>query len=200
MKFYEYIVDWYKDFVNNKCNDEATMLMDMGVKPARLQEIPRTSYHELLMSFAVNGHAGIIYDRLIGHGMFERKRKGKYYQPEDFHNEMFQAALGEDFMQKYEFVEEVCIDLAAVQSGYCQCKAGLYDVVRYGCKSGLPSIFVYKEFCYDFYEQYYESMDRFVDDLRKSGYTIENTDLYPYPIFICWFCYEEIARQLTEIL
>lgn len=102
---------------------------------------------------------------------------------------------------KYSFVNPMLRDMHDHFDGY-EDAFGFFRDLRYGgCASGMIEMFIYNTDCAKFYKKHFEDMEAFKEDLEEEmGDTIQNRDHLPHYTFLCWLCYEEVARIVSEDL
>lgn len=111
-----------------------------------------------------------------------------------------QAAENTD-IAKYSFVNPMLRDMHNHFGGYEDAFGFFKDLAYGGCQSGMVGMFIYNTDCAKFYKKHMEDMEAFKEDLEEEmGDSIPNRNQVPHYTFMCWLCYEEVARIVSEDL
>lgn len=198
MTFKEYVLDWFHQLVEEHYTDkewQADLFHQLGYNEEEYLDEGASIYDFLLEMSDENE----IYEALFG---YEAKVKTLDDLPdtEGFLTRMFKE-VGKDYIKEYDFANELLEDMAGHCLGYAN-PAGFFQDLQYGgCASGMIGMFIYNSDCKDFYVDYIDSMEDFVEELEDEfGCPIKNEERLPHYTFICWLCYEEIAVGIANIL
>lgn len=99
------------------------------------------------------------------------------------------------------FVDDFVEDIAVHMEGYSDAQGFFKDLAYGGCISGMIGMFIYHSDCKKFYIDHMDDMDNFKSELEEElGEPIQNRHQQPHYTFMCWLCYEEFARYLSDTL
>jgi hypothetical protein len=99
------------------------------------------------------------------------------------------------------YVDDFVQDIAYHMEGYGDAKGFFEDLAYGGCVSGMIGMFIYNSDCKKFYIDHIDDMENFKSELEEElGEPIKNTRELPHYTFMCWLCYEEFARYLSDTL
>lgn len=99
------------------------------------------------------------------------------------------------------FVDDFVKDIAYHMEGYSDAHGFFKDLAYGGCISGMVGMFIYHSDCKKFYIEHIDDMENFKSELEDElGEPIKNTNEQPHYTFMCWLCYEEFVRYLSETL
>lgn len=198
MSFKEYVLDWFHSLVREHYTDKEwrrDLFTQLGYNEAEYLDEGQSIYDFLLGMSDENE----IYEALFG---YDAKVKVLDDLPdtEGFLNAMFKQ-VGKDYIEKYDFAEELLEDMAGKCDGYTN-PIGFFQDLQYGgCRSGMVGMFIYNDVCKKFYINHIDSMEDFVEELEDEfGCPIKNVQELPHYTFICWVCYEELAYRIASQL
>jgi hypothetical protein len=198
MTFKEYVLDWFHQLVEEHYTDkewQADLFHQLGYNETEYLD-EGVSIYDFLLEMSDENE---IYEALFG---YEAKVKTLDDLPdtEGFLTRMFQE-VGKDYIKEYDFANELLEDMAGNCFNYAN-PAGFFQDLQYGgCASGMIGMFIYHSDCKDFYIDYIDSMEDFVEELEDElGSPIKNEEKMPYYTFICWVCYEELAVRIANEL
>lgn len=99
------------------------------------------------------------------------------------------------------FVDDFVEDIAVHMEGYSDAQGFFKDLAYGGCISGMIGMFIYHSDCKKFYIDHMDDMENFKSELEEElGEPIQNRHQQPHYTFMCWLCYEEFARYLSDTL
>lgn len=99
------------------------------------------------------------------------------------------------------FVDDFVEDIAYHMEGYNDAHGFFKDLAYGGCVSGMIGMFIYNSDCKEFYIEHIDDMENFKSELEDElGEPIKNRDEQLHYTFMCWLCYEEFARYLSDTL
>lgn len=99
------------------------------------------------------------------------------------------------------FVDDFVEDIAVNMEGYSDAQGFFKDLAYGGCVSGMIGMFIYHSDCKKFYIDHIDDMENFKSELEEElGEPIQNKSHQPHYTFMCWLCYEEFARYLSDTL
>ena len=99
------------------------------------------------------------------------------------------------------FVDDFVEDIAVHMEGYSDAQGFFKDLAYGGCISGMIGMFIYHSDCKKFYVEHIDDMENFKSELEEElGEPIQNRNHQPHYTFMCWLCYEEFARYLSDTL
>lgn len=103
--------------------------------------------------------------------------------------------------REMSFVDDFVEDIAYHMEGYNDAQGFFKDLAYGGCISGMIGMFIYNTDCKKFYVEHIDDMEHFKSELEEElGESIKNTRELPHYTFMCWLCYEEFARYLSDTL
>lgn len=103
--------------------------------------------------------------------------------------------------KKRSFVDDFVKDIAYHMEGYSDAQGFFKDLAYGGCVSGMVGMFIYHSDCKKFYIDHIDDMENFKSELEEElGEPIPNKGQQPHYTFMCWLCYEEFARYLSDTL
>lgn len=198
MTFKEYVLDWFHQLVEEHYTDkewQADLFHQLGYNEAEYLDDGQSIYDFLLEMSDENE----IYEALFG---YESKVKCLDDLPdtEGFLTGMFKE-VGQQYIKDYDFAEELLDDMVVQCCGYANPIGFFQDLRQGGCQSGMVGMFIYNTDCRQFYIDYIDSMEDFVEELEDElGCPIKNNQKLPHYTFICWVCYEELAFKIANEL
>lgn len=75
------------------------------------------------------------------------------------------------------------------------------DLIVFGCENGITDMFAHNDRCKEFYIEHVEDMDRFMTLYEnETGIGMVDDEKHPRYVQVCWFCYEELGRNIFEKL
>lgn len=198
MTFKEYVLDWFHQLVERHYTGkewQADLFHQLGYNEAEYLD-EGVSIYDFLLGMSDENE---IYEALFG---YEAKVKAldDLTDTEGFLTRMFQE-VGKGYIKEYDFANELLEDMAGRCLNYAN-PAGFFQDLQYGgCASGMIGMFLYHSDCKNFYINYIDSMEYFVEELEDElGSPIKNETKMPRYTFICWVCYEELAFRIANEL
>lgn len=102
---------------------------------------------------------------------------------------------------EYDFTKDFISDIAYHCQNYSDPKQFFEDLAYGGCTSGMVGMFIYHNDCKTFYCEHITDMEDYKEELEGGlGEPISNKSDQPHYTFMCWLCYEEFARRLSQSL
>lgn len=99
------------------------------------------------------------------------------------------------------FVDYFVEDIAVHMEEYSDAQGFFKDLAYGGCISGMIGMFIYHSDCKKFYIDHMDDMENLKSELEEElGELIQNRHQQPHYTFMCWLCYEEFARYLSDTL
>lgn len=197
MTFAEYINDWFQQIVEDHEDDQEWidgMFKLLDRKDEYLED------GETHLSYLQNfDDDEVIWDELFGQ-YSEGKLIDDLPDKRGILDDMLTEA-GEYYINHYDFADALLDDMADHMEDYDDPKLFFQDLFQGGCASGIIGKFIYNSDCKDFYVDNIDSMEYFKEDLENEiGETIKNTTNQRHYTFMCWLCYEELARKIAAEL
>jgi len=143
-----------------------------------------------------------LYPKLFGYGSDNETLRGIFDglpSTEEFLLGMFLQACPDT--GEYSFMKECVEEMAAHAAEYTDPSDFFDDLRNNGCKSGLVGMFIYNDDCLRFYARHANALEAYrerVEDEMGQRVTPDD-DVYHY-VWICWFCYEELAFSIARAL
>lgn len=107
-----------------------------------------------------------------------------------YHNYDFAEDIEEDII--YHIME--CKDNNEIRGFFEQ-------VFYYGCTNSATLMFIDKNETRDFYIKHIDSMEEFMLQYEdETGISMEISRDYPRYMQVCWLCYEELAKSISDKL
>lgn len=198
MTFEKYVTDWFHALVEEHEDNEEwceNLFSQLGYDATYLDD--GESPYDFLLAMSDENE---IYEAMFG---YEAKVKCLDDLPdtEDFVKGMLKE-VGKDYIEKYDFAEELITDMAVHCTDYTNPIDFFKDLSYGGCKSGMVGMFIYNSDCKKFYIDHIDSMEFYVEDLEEElGEPIRKDKDIPYHyVWMCWLCYEELAYNIAREL
>lgn len=192
-KFDEYFCNWFKELVADHKEDKEwleEMFWQLDYSEDVLDE-GETCYEFLMSVDDVDG----LYKKIFGFSC-------QVGPMDDLPStDGFLTPLFRDAVEKYSFTNEMIEDMVEHCLDYDNPKDFFKDLRHGGCASGMVRMFVCNNDCENFYINYIDDLELFKEELEDElGEPIKNKQKLPHYTFVCWLCYEELARQIADEL
>lgn len=196
--FEQYVLSWWTEYIENH-QDDSKRLMELFIGEEETIEDYLDEGETPCDWLMTKGEedAEEIYEHFFGYCADRSILADDLPDTETFLTEMFKQA----YTEKYDFVDELIEDMAGHAEGYDTPYGFFHDLSYGGCSSGMIGMFVYNSDCKRFYIQHIDDLEAFVEDFEEEiGEPVRNDKHLPHYVFICWFCYEELAYNVARTL
>lgn len=194
MTFNEYVMNWWCDFTCANDSEALTLMsdiLDCSLDEAKEQLGERQTPEEWVAEY---DDADKLYEVFFGYGKTDTDWG---LDTESFLAEMFKEACPGD----HEYEDEFTDDMAVHASGYTNPLGFFRDLAYGGCQSGMIGMLIYHSDCKEVYGKYMDDMEDKKDELEEEfGSPIQNRDYIAHADFMCWLCYEELAKEIASEL
>lgn len=193
MTFQEYMMDWWSDFTCANDSKALTLMsdiLDCSLDEAKEELADGQSPEEWVAEYE---DVDTLYEVFFGNGV---KTADWGLDPEAFLAEMFKDACPGE--QRYE--DEFTDDMALQAQGYRHIRRFFYDLARGGCHSGMIGTLINHTNCDALYGRYEKDMENKKSELEKFVGPIREPKGVAHSDFMCWLCYEELAREIATEL
>ena len=195
--FNKYVLDWWKEYVENHQADQKPLMESFIGEEETIEDYldeGETPYDWLMAKS--EEEADEIYTHFFGYSS-TRQCFDDIPDTETFLKDLFKQA----YTEKYDFVNELIEDMAVHACNYDTPHGFFHDLSYGGCSSGMIGMFIYHSDCKRFYINHIDDLEAFVEDLEENlGEPIKNKDHQPHYTFICWLCYEELGFSIARTL
>lgn len=104
-------------------------------------------------------------------------------------------------LRDYSFVGPMLRDMHEHIKEYDDPSGFFEDLAYGGCASGMVGMFIYNSDCLKFYMRHCADLESYKEEMEEElGEPIKNRDELPHWTFLCWLCYEELARTVADTL
>ena len=186
MTFSEYVLNWFEQYLDSHTNYEE-IFQKMRFDKDKLDE----PVEDFLKSL---DDADVIYNKLIKSNVI----LDDLPDSESFLLDCYKSCYdGTD----YSFVQSFTEDMAYHSACYNNPVDFFKDLAYGGCVSGLIGMLVYHSDCKKLYIEHIDDMEAFISDIEEDlGEPVINREHLPHYTFVCWVCYEEMARDMSITL
>lgn len=205
--FDEYVLSWWKEFLNSIDNATAQHIMENEFLEKEEDISDYLAYddcevHTCKEWLELQDDALTIYKKFFGYGV--NKTYHNLPTTESFLVDLFiQAARWYDWSddEQPSFAREFCFEMAGKAAGYTEPMTYFSDLQHGGCQSGMVGMLIYNSDCKKIYIEHIEDMEQYIEQIEEeTGAPLKNEKRLPHYTFVCWVCFEELGHTIAQQL
>lgn len=199
--FNEYVLDWWHDFLDGATDKVCDGIMQswIGEEEHLSDYIPSdaSDSREWLQENVTD--AEVIYTTFFG--LDGSSPCDEIPSTSELLTKMFTQAVqwpSGDVDYTPTFTRDFIIDMINHTEDYSTPDGFFQDLAYGGCVSGMIGLLIYNSDCRKIYIEHIDDMETFKLELEDGlGEAIRNDKQLPHYTFMCWLCYEELARIIA---